>query len=99
MKHMEKTARTYTAWGIDNGIHETRGIKPMLTPEEQVELLKTKGVTFARCTETEATSALTERGTFLHIASYRNRLYVLVPGEVDGRERVAQGVEIRSQAS
>lgn len=68
---MEKTDKTYTAWGIGEGIHEATDLKPMLTPEEQIALLKAKGVTFERCSEEEAVKALTERDTFLHIASYR----------------------------
>lgn len=36
---MEKTDRTYIAWGLNDGAHEARNLKPMLTPEEQVELL------------------------------------------------------------
>lgn len=62
---------TYTVWGIDQGVHEARNLKPMLTPDEQVELLKDKGVTFERCTVEEAVASLTERDSFLHIASYR----------------------------
>lgn len=68
---MEKTARTYTAWGLDDGVHEAQGLKPMLTPQEQVELLKAKGVTFDRCSEEQAIEALTERDSFLHLAAYR----------------------------
>lgn len=79
---MEKTDKTYTAWGIDDGVHEAQDLKPMLTPEEQVALLKAKGVTFERCTEAEAIAALTERDSFLHIASYRN----LFPKHEDGRD-------------
>lgn len=77
---MEKTARTYTAWGLDEGVHEAQGLKPMLTPKEQVELLKAKGVTFERCGEEQAIEALTERDSFLHIASYRK----LFPKHEDG---------------
>lgn len=77
---MEEKERTYTAWGIDDGVHEARGLKPMLATEEQVALLKAKGVTFERCTEAEAIVALTERDSFLHIASYRK----LFPKHEDG---------------
>ena len=79
---MEKTDRIYIAWGLDNGAHEARGLKPMLTPEEQVDLLKEKGVEFKRCNEQEAVEALTERDSFLHIASYRK----LFPRHEDGPE-------------
>ena len=54
---MEETEKTYTAWGLDEGEHEAQGLKPMLTPEGQVELLKAKGVTFDRCSEEQAIEA------------------------------------------
>ena len=45
---MGETDKTYTAWGIDDGVHEaqTQNLKPMLTPDEQVALLKAKGFSF-----------------------------------------------------
>lgn len=82
---MEKTDRTYIAWGLDDGAHEARGLKPMLTPEEQVELLKAKGVTFERCDEQKAIEALTRRDTFLHIASYRKLFQVHQKGANKGK--------------
>ena len=82
---MEKTNETYIAWGLDDGAHEARDLKPMLTPEEQVELLKAKGVTFERCDEQEAVEALTERDSFLHIASYRKLFQVHREGENAGK--------------
>lgn len=84
MARMEKTDKTYTAWGIDKGVHEATGLKPMLTPEEQVALLKSKGVTFERCDEEKAVEALTERDTFLHIASYRKLFQTFQGGKSDG---------------
>lgn len=68
---MEKTDKTYTAWGIGKGVHEATGLKPMLTPEEQVALLKAKGVAFERCDEESAIEALSGRDTFLHITAFR----------------------------
>lgn len=82
---MGKTDKTYTAWGIDDGAHEAQGLKPMLTPEEQVALLKAKGVTFERCDEAEAIFALTERDSFLHIASYRKLFQKHQDGEKKGQ--------------
>lgn len=82
---MEKTARTYTAWGLDDGVHEAQGLKPMLTPQEQVELLKAKGVTFERCTEEAAIEALTDRDTFLHIAAFRKLFQRYDRGDKAGR--------------
>ena len=67
---MEETEKTYTAWGLDEGEHEAQGLKPMLTPEGQVELLKAKGVTFDRCSEEQAIEALSGRDTFLHNIIY-----------------------------
>lgn len=68
---MEKTGKTYTAWGLDGGAHEMQNLKPMLTPEEQIKLLKTKGVAFERCDERRAMEALSGRDTFLHISAFR----------------------------
>ena len=68
---MRETGKTYTAWGLSEGVHEAQELKPMLTPEEQIELLKAKGVTFERCTQNEAVEALSGRNTFLHIAAFR----------------------------
>ncbi|MEQ2811776.1 MAG: Abi family protein [Adlercreutzia equolifaciens] len=73
---MEETEKTYTAWGLDEGEHEAQGLKPMLTPEGQVELLKAKGVTFDRCSEEQAIEALSGRDTFLHTAAYRKLFQV-----------------------
>lgn len=85
MIRMGKTDRTYTAWSISEGVHEATGLKPMLTPEEQVDLLKAKGVTFGRCDEKDAIEALTERDTFLHIASYRKLFQKHQEGEKAGQ--------------
>ncbi|WP_288220349.1 Abi family protein [uncultured Adlercreutzia sp.] len=82
---MEETDKTYTVWGIGEGVHEAAGLKPMLTPDEQVTLLKTKGVTFERCNEKDAVKALTERDTFLHIASYRKLFQKHQDGEKAGQ--------------
>lgn len=82
---MEKTAGTYTAWGLDDGVHEAQGLKPMLTPQEQVELLKAKGVTFDRCSEEQAVEALTERDSFLHLAAYRKLFQIHREGKKAGQ--------------
>lgn len=84
---MEETEKTYTAWGLDEGEHEAQGLKPMLTPEGQVELLKAKGVTFDRCSEEQAIEALSGRDTFLHTRR--------VPEVVPGSPRRRQGGPIR----
>lgn len=82
---MEKTAKTYTAWGLDDGVHEAQGLKPMLTPKEQVELLKAKGVTFDRCGEEQAIEALSGRNTFLHIAVFRKMFQRHADGDNAGK--------------
>lgn len=82
---MEKTDRTYIAWGLNDGAHEARNLKPMLTPEEQVELLKAKGVTFERCDEAKATEALARRGTFLHLTACRRLFQRFADGPDEGR--------------
>ena len=82
---MEKTARAYTAWGLDDGVHEAQDLKPMLTPQEQVELLKAKGVTFERCGEEQAIEALAGRNTFLHIAAFRKMFQRHADGDNAGK--------------
>lgn len=79
---MEKTGGTYIAWGLDGGTHEARGLKPMLTPEEQVALLKAKGVAFERCDKAKAIKAPARRGTFLHLTSCQ-RLFQRFADEPD----------------
>ena len=86
---MEETEKTYTAWGLDEGEHEAQGLKPMLTPEGQVELLKAKGVTFDRCSEEQAIEALSGRDTFLHTAAYRKLFQVHREGRQGGPIRKA----------
>lgn len=68
---MAEPSETCVAWGLDGGVHEARNLKPMLTPEEQVELLKAKGVTFECCDERAAIEALTRKNTFMHLAACR----------------------------
>ncbi len=58
MARMEETDKTYTAWGIGEGVHEATGLKPMLTPEELVVRLKAKGVVLERCSEEAAVREL-----------------------------------------
>lgn len=82
---MENADKTYIVWGIDEGVHEARNLKPMLTPEEQVELLKTKGVAFDRCSEEQAIEALSRCGTFMHLASCRRLFQKHAEGPDKGR--------------
>ena len=85
MACMEETDKTYTAWGIGEGVHETTGLKPMLTPKEQVALLKAKGVTFERCDEEKAVRELSDRDTLLHIAAFRRMFQRHTDGENAGK--------------
>ena len=82
---MEKTDDTYTAWGLNDGTHETQNLKPMLTPEEQVKLLKSKGIAFERCDEQKAIEALARRGTFLHLTACRRLFQRFEDGPDEGR--------------
>lgn len=61
---MEKTGGTYIAWGLDGGTHEARGLKPMLTPEEQVALLKAKGVRSSAATKQRPSKRWLAEGHF-----------------------------------
>lgn len=81
---MEKTDKTYTAWSIDGSIGETKNLKPMLTPEEQIALLKTKGVTFNSHSKESAAEILTHTNTFLHIAAFRKMFQKYESGDKAG---------------
>ncbi|WP_158094944.1 hypothetical protein [Collinsella sp. An268] len=61
----------YTVWSIDDGARDAVSIKLITTPEQQVELLKGKGVTFERCAEDRALDILTSGETYLHLSAYR----------------------------
>ncbi|WP_302717642.1 Abi family protein [uncultured Senegalimassilia sp.] len=54
--------------------------KPMLTVEQQIAHLKSKGVMFERCSEEDAARYLSSSNNYLRAASYR----VLFPRQVDG---------------
>lgn len=51
---MMDDVRKLTAWGMDDGVHDALSLKPITTPEQQIGLLKGKGVTFERCAEERA---------------------------------------------
>lgn len=61
----------HTVWSIDDGARDAVSIKLITTPEQQVELLKGKGVTFERCAEDRALDILTSGETYLHLSAYR----------------------------
>lgn len=82
---MAEPSETCVAWGLDGGVHEARNLKPMLTPEEQVELLKAKGVTFECCDERAAIEALTRKNTFMHLAACRRLFHKHREGPKKGK--------------
>lgn len=59
--------------------------KVLLTVDQQIEHLKSKGVKFALCTETEAATCLSERTYFFKVASYRVLFEKRVGGAYDGQ--------------
>lgn len=61
-----------------NEIAEDNKRKPKLTVEEQIEHLKSKGVTFELCDEGEASRILSEQDHYFRLAAYR----VLFPKRV-----------------
>ena len=64
-----------------NEIAEDNKRKPKLTVEEQIEHLKSKGVTFELCDEGEASRILSEQDHYFRLAAYR----VLFPKRVGGK--------------
>jgi abortive infection bacteriophage resistance protein len=58
--------------------------KPKLTVEEQIEHLKSKGVTFELCSEKEAAECLSEKTYYFKLAAYRTLFDKRAGGEHDG---------------
>lgn len=67
------------------GIGDIGQRKPLLTVEEQIEHLKSKGVTFELCSEEDAAEYLSERTYFFKIAAYRTLFEKRVGGPRDGQ--------------
>lgn len=59
--------------------------KRLLTPEEQVEHLASKGVTFDLCSKSDAMAYLRENNSFFRLRSYRLNYEKRVGGERDGQ--------------
>lgn len=59
--------------------------KPLLTVEQQIEHLKSKGVTFELCSEEDAAEYLSERTYFFKVAAYRFLFEKRVGGPRDGQ--------------
>ncbi len=60
----------YPAWSIDGKTEGIFGTKPMLTIDEQIAKLESKGITFKRCSKTEATKLLAHNESYLHVTAY-----------------------------
>lgn len=65
-------------------VKEGHGRKPKLTIEEQIEHLKSKGVTFGLCAEAEAARILSEQDHYFRLAAYRVLFPKRIGGERDG---------------
>lgn len=61
-----------------------RAIKPKLTVDEQIEHLKSKGVTFDLCVEEDARETLRDKTYYFKLAAYRTLFDKRVGGERDG---------------
>lgn len=63
---------------------EPRHAKPMLTVEQQIAHLKSKGVTFDLCSEGDAAAYLAEKCQFFKVTAYRKLFDKCVGGDNDG---------------
>lgn len=68
---MMDDAKEHTVWSMDNGAHDVLSLKPIATPEQQIELLRSKGVAFERCAEERALEILSSAEAYLHLSAYR----------------------------
>lgn len=59
--------------------------KPWLSPAEQVQCLKEKGITFDLMSEVEAEQYLTANSNYFRVASYKHGFPRVVGGENDGK--------------
>ena len=67
-------------------MEESKGArKPKLTVGEQIDHLKSKGVTFDLCDEQTAARILSERDRYFRLATYRVLFPKRVGGERDGQ--------------
>lgn len=67
------------------GSDSTGQRKPLLVVDQQIEHLKSKGVTFELCSEEDAAEYLSERTYFFKIAAYRTLFEKRVGGACDGQ--------------
>ena len=73
--------------------------KPLLTVEQQVEHLKSKGVTFELCSEEDAAEYLAERTYFFKVAAYRALFDKRIGGPRDGQYANLDFGHLRALAS
>ena len=73
--------------------------KKLLTVSQQIEHLKSKGVTFELCSEEEAAEYLSERTYFFKIAAYRILFEKRVGGPRDGQYANLDFGHLRALAS
>lgn len=73
--------------------------KPLLTVEQQVERLKSKGVTFELCSEEDAAEYLAERTYFFKVAAYRALFDKRIGGPRDGQYANLDFGHLRALAS
>ena len=59
---------------------DMRARKPMLAAEQLVEHLKSRGVTFELCSETDAVAYLSDANNYLRVAAYRKLYFRQVDG-------------------
>ena len=65
--------------------NHSRGIKPWLTPMQQVEHLKKQGVRFEMISEEDARAYLSKNNNFFRIRSYRTNFEKVAEGSRAGQ--------------
>lgn len=68
---MMDDAKKHTAWSMENGAHDVLSLKPITTPEQQIELPRSKGVAFERCSEERALEILSSAEAYLRLSACR----------------------------
>ena len=78
-----------------NEIADDNKRKPKLTVEEQIEHLKSKGVTFELCDEGEAAHILSEQDHYFRLAAYQSasaeRMTASTPASTSGNWSTSRG--------
>lgn len=68
---MMDDAKKHTAWSMENGTHDVLSLKPIATPEQKIELPRSKGVAFERCSEKRALEILSIAEANLRLCACR----------------------------